>query len=73
MKHTQLKKVIDSIIDIADAKKAEDLRAYFVAEKNWMTEFVVVIGVLNKIQSKSKGLTNSNKIDQNLRVYPYKF
>ena len=53
MKHTQLKKVIDSIIDIADAKKAEDLRAYFVAEKNWMTESVVVIGVLNRIQSKS--------------------
>ena len=53
MKHTQLKNVINSIINIADDKKAEDLRAYYVAEKNWMTEFVVVIGVLNKIQSKS--------------------
>ena len=53
MNHKKLKLVVDSLVNIADSKKAEDLRSYFVSEKNWMTDYVVVIGVLNKIQAKA--------------------
>lgn len=53
MTHKKLETILKSIIKIADDKKAEDLRSYFVSDKNWMTDYVIVIGVLNKIQSKA--------------------
>ena len=53
MTHKNLELIVNSIVKIADEKKAEDLRSYFVSEKNWMTDYIIVIGVLNKIQSKA--------------------
>ena len=53
MTYKKLESIVSDLVKIADDKKAEDLRSYYVSEKNWMTDYVIVIGVMNKIQSKA--------------------
>ena len=53
MSKTHLQKIISDLIHLVDQKKAENIRLYDVAEHNWMTEHVLVVGVKNKIHLKA--------------------
>ena len=53
MSKIHLQKIISDLINLVDQKKAENIRLYDVAEHNWMTEHVLVVGVKNKIHLKA--------------------
>ncbi len=48
-----LQTIVDSIVKKVDAKKADDIRVFSVADTNWLTDYVIIIGASNKIHSKA--------------------
>tara|TARA_B100000427_G_scaffold5791_1_gene5419 strand:- start:1687 stop:2052 length:366 start_codon:yes stop_codon:yes gene_type:complete len=53
MSDVSLQPIIDDIITILDDKKVEEILTYYVAEKSWMTDFIVVATIKNSVHAKS--------------------
>ena len=49
----EIKKLIKLLADIADKKKAENIKVFEVKEKVWITDYVMLVGVKNPIHSKA--------------------
>ncbi len=49
----KLEKTLDEIVKFADDKQAEDIKVFHVAEKIWITDYIIILGVKNHIHSKS--------------------
>ena len=45
--------IVDQIVTLADAKKAEDICVFHVAKSHWLTEYVVVLSVKNRVHGQA--------------------
>ena len=70
MSKKEILTAINHLMKGASDKKAENVCCYDLTEKNWITEYVIIIGAKNNIHCKalleeihkrSKTLTNKNK------------
>lgn len=50
---TACKKLIESIVTISEDKKASNISTFHIEDEGWLTEYVVVVSVLNNIQGKA--------------------
>ena len=48
-----LKTIIKHLVNVADNKKAANIKVFEVSEKVWITDYIMIIGVKNSIHSKS--------------------
>ena len=53
MSNIVIKDTIEELIEVVQEKKAEDIRLFSVSEHNWMTEYVLVVGVKTPIHGKA--------------------
>ena len=53
MTDTTLQPFVDSITSLLDEKKVDDIRTYYVSEKSWMTDYIIVATIKNSVHAKS--------------------
>ena len=41
--------VLNIVIKIAESKKSENIRCFSVSEKMWMTDYILIVDIKNKI------------------------
>ncbi|RAP37198.1 ribosome silencing factor [Candidatus Marinamargulisbacteria bacterium SCGC AAA071-K20] len=51
--NSAVKRVLDEVIKIAIDKKSENIRYFSVSEKMWMTDYILIVEINNKIHGKA--------------------
>ena len=49
----KLEIILETLVHFFDEKQTEDIKAFHVSEKLWITDYIVVVTVKNSIHSKS--------------------
>ena len=50
---TDIEKIVQQLVTIADNKKAENIKVYHVSEKIWITDYIMIITASNEIHLKA--------------------
>ena len=45
--------VLNTVIKIAESKKSENIRCFSVSEKMWMTDYILIVDIKNKIHGRA--------------------
>ena len=70
-----LTNIIEDVVSLVDNKKAEDICVFHVSEKHWLTDYIVVLTVKNKVHAQSvledvKHFFSTLKQDDDLFEHP---
>lgn len=51
--NSPVEKVLNKIIHIAEEKKSENIRYFSVSEEMWMTDYILILDIKNRIHAKA--------------------